>query len=307
MEKLLHYDIAEKLGEGKHGEVYQALDSGLSRVVAIKVFRPPLLVGKERDQFLEDMVRLIEFDDEVICRYYGLEDIDGAQYLIREYVDGTTVRELAARQPFPFESVLALACDVVQSLQRAHNRGVLHLNITSTNLFVTNRGKARLVDFDLPFGEPGFDFKLADPRDLTYLAPEQIQGHRVDRQTDFYGLGVVIYEMLTGRLPFAVDDTATTMERILHEPPELERRQLVSLPNEARLLLKRLLAKNPSDRFASVNGLLTTLEEMEVFESRDPRKRHRPYRGDSARGYFWIAIVMAALLIFWIVVTAVRH
>jgi serine/threonine-protein kinase len=307
MDKFLHYDIAGKLGRGKHGDVYQALDSGLSRAVAIKVFEPPILIDPEREQFLDEMHQLMRIDDPTVGRYYGLEDVNGSQYLIREYIEGRTIKQLVSRQPLPFESVLSLCYEIVQSLQRVHNQGVLHLNITSKNVFVTDRGKARLVDFGLPFGEPGFDFSMAEPDDLVYVAPEQLKNEPVDRQTDLYALGVVMYEMLTGKLPFPVKDTADTMRHILEISADLEEREVHNHPHEAHLLLSRLLAKNPSDRFASVNGLLTTLAELAELEREEHRAGRAGPLADRSRQYLLIALVVAALLIFWIVITAVRQ
>jgi len=305
VDKLLHYTISRKLGRGKHGDVYVALDTGLDRVVAIKCLTPPLLTGQHRERFLDDMDTLLYLDDPHIASFYSLEDIDGQQYIIREYVEGQSASQLLASGPVPYERALALGQQAASGLQHAHRRNVLHLNVTSSNLFVTRRGPVRLLDFGLPFAPPDTDPACADPADLVYLAPEQIAGKPVDHRADLYALGVVIYEMLTGRPPFSGDDAGSIMDSILHRAPDLACAEVKALPDEARLLLGKLLSRDPADRFSGSDELRATLQAMTAYLSEDRVPVPPEPRSGTGRQYLLIALLIVLLLVFWVVVTTV--
>jgi len=302
VQKLLHYHISRKLGEGKHGEVSLGWDSGLDRVVAIKCLSRGLIPDNLREQFLNDMQRLARLNDPHIGVFYSLELIDSQQYIVREYIEGDTIKDLVRAGLFEYERFLALGCQLTGTLQRMHEAGLFHLNITSQNVFVTRSGQAKLLDFGLPFDKARSAVTEVCHGDLVYLAPEQISGDQVDERTDMYSLGIVFYEMLTGKLPFPTDERSALKRAILDGCPDFTSQEARAIPSEATLLLKKLLAGNPDDRFASTAGLHVTLEEMLSFRHED---RHFPTRAEPARTprqYLILAVLVVLLLVVWIVV-----
>ncbi len=303
MKKLLHYDITKKLGEGKHGEVNLAWDSGLDRIVAIKDINKALVADEDREQFLDDMNALSRLNDTHIAVFYSLELVNGRQYIIREYIEGDTIKELIRTQPLTYDRFLALARQLVETLQHTHGHGLLHLNITSQNVFVTSKGQTKLVDFRLPLRTSPEAADEIKPSDLVYLAPEQFRSDQADQRTDLYSLGVVFYEMLTGRVPFPTDGPAAAKQAILDGQPDLTRDEVRALPSEAQLLLKKLLARDPDDRFSGTTGLLATLKGMQSFQQQENRSPYGVSYSGSARLYLLLAVLMALLLVLWFVVT----
>ncbi|UCC43687.1 MAG: serine/threonine protein kinase [Candidatus Zixiibacteriota bacterium] len=305
MKNLLHYQILKTLGRGKHGETFMAIDTGLQRPVAIKHLHTPLPGGKFRERFQDDMQRITALNQPTIAAFYSIEDIEGEQYLIREYIEGHTVAELARSRRLTFDRVLRLLIDAARALQSLHGHDSAHLNITPTNFFVTRDGSGRLADAGLAYGVTRRIDDDSKARDLVYLAPEQIMGIDVDGQTDFYSLGVVMYEMLTGRPMYEANSREQLTRSIRHESISLEADELSAVPGEARLVLERMLARDPADRFASASELLITLNEMASFHVSEMRAELTSTSRRDPRWYILLTVLAALLMILWLVVTTV--
>ena len=239
-----HYRVLERLGAGGMGEVYRAHDTHLDRDVAIKLL-PAGMLGDEaaRRRFRREAEALSRLNHAHIATVHDFDSADGADFLVMEYVPGPTLSERIATGPLPEREIVALAGDVASALEEAHERGIVHRDLKPANIVVTPKGRAKVLDF----GVAQLSGTIADVEQtitqtisevagtLPYMAPEQVRGETVDARADIYALGVVLFEMLTGRRPFDERHTGRLTDAILHAPltpptqlqprlnPELER------------------------------------------------------------------------------------
>jgi len=203
---ILHYNIIEKLGEGGMGVVYKAEDSRLKRDVAIK-FLPRHIAGnaEERERFKIEAKAAAALNHPNIATIYAIEEVDGEMFIVMEFIDGKELRDIVgATGPVAPTDAIEYATQIASGLQAAHAKGVTHRDIKSSNIMVTESGQVKIMDFGLA--------KIAGGAQLTkdhstlgtaaYMSPEQARGEPVDQRTDIWSFGVVLYEMLTGQLPF---------------------------------------------------------------------------------------------------------
>jgi len=266
-----HYRIFEPLGGGGMGIVYRAEDTRLGRTVALK-FLPPELnrdpVAKAR--FLQEARTASALDHPNICTIYDVgETADARLYLSMPCYDGETLREHIERGPLPLDDAMDIAWQAARGLAKAHRHGIVHRDIKPANLMVTADGVVKILDFGIA--------KLAGAAGLTrtglplgtpaYMAPEQMKGDDVDARTDLWSLGVVLYEMLTGRRPFPGDHEVVVRHGILNVQPEPVSKLRPELPRELDSILAGLLAKEPKDRYATAESLLHDLRPLVVSPS----------------------------------------
>lgn len=259
------YRIIEQLGSGGMATVFKAYHASLDRYVAIKVLHPAF---KQDPQFFERFKReariVANLEHPNIIPVYDFNEHHGEPYLVMRFVEGDTLKAKMSHEPMPRAQILRLMRPVCQALAYAHQQGVLHRDIKPSNIMLTSSDSVFLTDFGLArmvqAGESTLsqDMMVGTPQ---YISPEQAQGLKeLDGRTDIYSLGVVLYEMLTGRVPFNADTPFATVHDHIYAPlplpsdinPKIE-------PAVERLLLKAL-AKNPADRFATVTDLLNALE-----------------------------------------------
>jgi TolB-like protein/Tfp pilus assembly protein PilF/tRNA A-37 threonylcarbamoyl transferase component Bud32 len=258
-----HYKILEKLGEGGMGVVYKAEDTKLKRFAALK-FLPPDLTrdGEARERFIQEAQAASGLDHPNICTIYEIgESEDGPMFISMPCYEGETLKRKIERGPLGPEEAVSIVLRVAEGLTRAHEAGIVHRDIKPANIMVTDRGDVKLLDFGLA--------KLAAPTRLTragtmmgtvaYVSPEQAHGESVDHRTDIWSLGVVLYEMLTGELPFKGDYEPSVVYSILKEEPA----PLTSLRPEVPVGLDRVvskaMAKNPDERFGDARQLISVL------------------------------------------------
>ncbi len=269
-ETIGHFAIREMIGRGGMGTVYRALDLRLRREVALKVLSEAFAGDGPRLRHLEAEARVLaSLNHPNIAAIYGLEEADGAPVLVMEYVNGTTLAEMIRGDPIPPERTVALAAQMCEALAAAHDRGIVHRDVKPSNVKVTPDGWVKLLDFGL--ASPGAVLSPApdastDPDEtrlvlpsvvgtIPYMAPEQILREVVDARTDVYALGVVLYEMATGRHPYAPAAGHDLIRAILHADPESPRDLVPDLPGRLERCIVRCLHKNPGDRFASMREL----------------------------------------------------
>ncbi len=259
------YRIIEQLGSGGMATVFKAYHPSLDRYVAIKVLHPAF---KADPQFFERFQReariVANLEHPNIIPVYDFNEHEGEPYLVMRFIEGDTLKPEMEGQPMPPAEVLHLMRPVCQGLSYAHKQGVLHRDIKPSNIMITDDGSVFVTDFGLArmvqAGESTLsqDMMVGTPQ---YISPEQAQGAKdLDQRTDIYSLGVVLYEMLTGRVPFSVDTPFATVHDHIYTPlpmpssvnPDIE-------PDVERMLLKAL-AKDPKDRFETVDELLQALE-----------------------------------------------
>ena len=215
-----HYKILEKLGEGGMGVVYKAEDLKLTRTVALK-FLPHGLDAHEpeRARFLQEARAAAILNHPNICTVYDIQEHDGQQFIVMECVEGKTIREIVPVKKL--QDAITYAIQIAEALQEAHTHGIVHRDIKSENIMVNTKNQVKVMDFGL--AKLKGSLKLTKTSStigtLAYMAPEQIEGKDIDARSDIFSFGVVLYEMLTGHLPFRGEHEAAMMYSIVNEEP----------------------------------------------------------------------------------------
>src|SRR5262245_5588924 len=251
-----HYRIIEKIGEGGMGLVHKADDLKLERTVALKFLASQALRDPEaKKRFLREAKAAGALDHPNVCTIYEIDDADGQTFIAMAFVDGESVRDKLTRRPLKLEEAIEIAIQTAQGLQAAHQKGIVHRDIKSTNLMVNTQGQVKIMDFGLA--------QLTDAARLTrtmmilgtpaYMSPEQAQRLPTDHRTDIWSLGIVLYEMVTGRLPFEGDREQAVLYSIVHEDFEPLTALRVGIPIELDRILAKTLAKIPEERYQHVD------------------------------------------------------
>jgi TolB-like protein len=260
-----HYKITEKLGQGGMGVVYRAEDTKLKRTVALK-FLPSDMTSDPQtvERLVHEARAAAALDHPNICTIYEIGEDESHTYIAMAHVEGKTLTDTLARGPLDVNRVLGIVAQVAEGLREAHEKGIVHRDIKPANIMITARGRAKIMDFGLA--------KLAGTADLTgdtytagtiaYMSPEQARGEEVDRRTDIWSLGVVLYEMLTGRRPFSGDYEQAVVYSILNEEPAAPSALRPDLPAEIDRIVPKVLSKDPPDRYQSIDGLIDDLRPL---------------------------------------------
>src|ERR1041384_6666056 len=268
-----HYKILEKLGEGGMGVVYKAQDTTLDRLVGLK-FLPEHLTAHdaEKSRFLQEERAASALNHPNVCTIYGLEEDEGRQYIAMEFVEGVTLRQLIPIEKL--SDVVAYAFQIADALQEAHSKGIVHRDIKADNIMLNTKKQIKVMDFGLAKlkGSLKLTRTSSTVGTLAYMAPEQLQGEEVDGRSDIFSFGVVLFEMLTGKLPFRGDHEAAIMYSIVNEEPESAQRLRPDLPPEVLHILARALEKDPADRYQSAQDMLIDLRRVQKQSTRVSRK-----------------------------------
>ena len=309
--KLGQYEIVESVGAGGMGEVYRARDTKLGRDVAIKVLPDKFAQDKERlDRFEREARLLAQLNHSNIATLHGLEESDGRQFLVMELVEGETLAERIAKGPIPIDEAIPLFIQVAEGIEAAHEKGIIHRDLKPANIKIGPDGKPKILDFGLAkalAGEVVVQDLSQSPtltRDATetgvllgtapYMSPEQARGKEVDRRTDIWSFGCVLFEALSGSVAFLGDTTSDTLAAVLGGEPDWS-----ALPEEApsliRSLLRRCLEKELHERLRDAWDIRIQIEEaLKEAHSKPlvvtPRKAR-------ARAVPWIVVVLSAFLI----------
>ncbi len=262
-----HYKILEKLGEGGMGVVYKAEDTRLKRPVALKFLPAELTRDEEsKERFVHEAQAASALQHNNICTIHDIDETDeGQMFICMDYYEGETLKKKIARGPMPVQRSIDTAIQVAEGLEKAHKQGIVHRDIKPANLMVTRDGVVKIVDFGLA--------KLAGKTRVTktgttvgtvaYMSPEQARGEAVDQRTDIWSLGVLLYEMLTGQLPFRSDYEQAVMYSILNEEPKPLSELRPDLPEVLQQLVSGALQKDPDKRPQSVNEILHHLSSLQ--------------------------------------------
>jgi len=257
-----HYKILEKLGGGGMGIVYKAQDTKLDRTVALKFLPPHLHLDDEAEKrFISEAKAASAFDHNNICTIYEIDKTDEDQlFIAMACYEGETLKKKLEKGPVNVDEAIDIAAQVTEGLKRAHQKGIIHRDIKPANIFITNDGLVKILDFGLA--------KVSTQTQMTtmgttmgtiaYMSPEQTKGEEVDHRTDIWSLGVVLYEMLTGELPFKGDYEQAIIYSILNEEINLSG----NLPQEISNIFKKVLVKNPDERYENVEQLIDDLNEI---------------------------------------------
>ncbi|HVR95310.1 MAG TPA: protein kinase [Thermoanaerobaculia bacterium] len=272
---LNHYRLLEKLGSGGMGQIWLALDSRLGRKVALKLLPPDVVAdATRRKRFERESRALAALNHPNIVTIHSIEEADGQPFLVMEWIEGRTLEGLIPHQGLPLEHCLELAIPMVEAVAQAHRAGIVHRDLKPANVMVRGDGVVKVVDFGISKMEEatsvdGFHPNSTELRTsegiaigtLPYMSPQQLQGAPVDARSDIFSLGVVLYEMATGRRPFPGANSATLISAILRDPPlPFSRVSKAPLPEKLESLVMRCLAKSPSQRFQSAVELAEALK-----------------------------------------------
>jgi eukaryotic-like serine/threonine-protein kinase len=260
------YRILERLGGGGMGLVYKAHDPRLDRPVALKLLPPELASDHQARTRLHAEARAASaLDHPNIATVHEIGSLDrethgGGLFIVMAYYAGETLRQVIERGPLPVGEALEYAAQMADGLSRAHEAGIVHRDIKPANLMLTDRGQIKILDFGVA-RIAGSDLTREGTRlgTVAYMSPEQTRGHTVDRRTDLWSLGVVLYEMLAGVRPFTADAEEALVHCIRHDEPVLIRAIRPEITLEVEDLLRRCLVKDPESRYGSAEPLLADL------------------------------------------------
>jgi tetratricopeptide (TPR) repeat protein len=302
---LSHYRVAEKIGEGGMGVVYRARDERLERDVALKVL-PAGVLGDEaaRKRFHKEALALSRLNHPNIGTIHDFDTQEGVDFLVMEYIPGQTVAQRLASNGLPEKEVASLGAQIASALAEAHGQGIVHRDLKPGTVLVTPKGQVKVLDFGLARLLPrAEDASRAETMSQTqavvgtlpYMAPEQLRSENVDARTDIFALGVVLYEMATGKRPFREETSPRLTDAILHQAPVPPHALNAGVSPEMERIILKCLEKEPANRYQHADEVGVDLKRLERAADSGKAARRR-------RGRLWLlgpatAVALALLAV----------
>ncbi len=267
------YEIVSRVGKGGMGTVYKAIDRKLEEEVAIKVLRDEVAQGEEAERRFRHEIKLArKVTHKNVCRIHEYGEDGSLRYISMELIEGIDLKQfLKTRGVPPAGQAFEIAFQVADGLQAIHDVGIIHRDLKTPNLMLDASGVVRLMDFGIA-KKTGVEATAATATGMVvgtpdYMSPEQARGLKVDSRSDVYALGIVIFELFTGTLPFAADTAVATILKHISEAPPLDGQAAAGIPDTVRTVLRKALAKDPEERYASVREMRAALVEAQATAS----------------------------------------
>jgi tetratricopeptide (TPR) repeat protein len=256
------YEIIEELGRGGMGIVYKAKDAKLDRIVALK-FLPPEWTSdpQAKERFIREARAAAALDHPHICAVHEIDEVEGRMFISMAFVEGETLRSKIEQGSLRLEDAVEVGIQVAAGLKEAHLKGIVHRDIKSANIMISDDGQAKILDFGLAKVRGGIlvTKEGATMGTVAYMSPEQARGETVDHRTDIWSLGVVLYQALTGHLPFHGEHDQVVLHSILHQEPRPLRKVRAGIPIALERIVDRALKKKKDERYQSADELLVDL------------------------------------------------
>ena len=302
---VLHYKILEKLGEGGMGVVYKAEDTKLKREVAIKFLPKHISTNdEERERFKIEAQAAAALNHPNIATIHYIEETDDETFIVMEYIDGQELKEEIRPGPLPLEKAIDIAIRIGEGLQAAHEKDTIHRDIKSSNIMLTQKGQVKIMDFGLAKvrGVAKITKEGTTLGTTTYMSPEQARGEQVDRRTDIWSLGIILYEMVSGKLPFTGDYEQAVFYSIFNEEPEPLTSLRTGVSIELERIVSKSLAKNPAERYQHIDEMLVDLKALTKEQKRSISKSEIPVEEKASKSLLnnkiaWIGAVLLIVLI----------
>jgi serine/threonine protein kinase len=260
-----HYEITAKRGQGGIGLVYKAQDSKLQRTVALKVLRPEAIDDPDaRNRFLREARAASVLNHPNIATIYEIDTWHGRDFIVMEYVEGETLKQIIHNSELRIINLVDYAIQIAEALKEAHKHSIIHRDIKSENIIIAPEGRVKVMDFGLA-KIAGTVTKTKTPTTMgtiAYMSPEQTRGDPLDFRTDIWSFGVVLYEMITGELPFKGDYEQAIIYSILSEEPKQISELRSDVPKALTGIVQKSLSKNREERFGSAEELFNELRAV---------------------------------------------
>ena len=263
---IAHYKILTKLGQGGMGHVYLAEDLQLGRRVAIKLLAPEFALDPSiKERFKQEAKAVAALSHANIVTIYEFGDFNNNPYIVMEYIDGKSLREKLAKTKLPWPEVITIIRQICEGLNKSHRTGIIHRDLKPENILFDSDGGVKILDFGLAKFRNHQNITQKSMRlgTINYMSPEQLRGKEIDVQSDIFSLGVILYEILCGQLPFSAEYEASLIYSILHDQPRPIKEYDPNLPPALQKVIERALAKDKTARYRTVNELSLDLAAIQ--------------------------------------------
>lgn len=304
-----HYKILEKLGEGGMGVVYKAQDTKLDRYVALKFLPSPVTTNSEETtRFLHEAHALSSLNHPHIATIHDVEDAGEQKFIVLEYLEGGTLKQKVKHKQLPLREILDYAIQIAEGLAYAHMKEIVHRDIKTDNIMISSEGQLKITDFGLA--------KLRGATKLTktgsavgtaaYMSPEQALGEVIDQRSDIFSFGLVLYELITGELPFRGEHEAALMYEIVHTAAKPLKGLRSDVPDELQWVVDKALAKDASDRYQRVDDMLVDLKRLKKGSETQEILRRAGGRADvRKRKYPKLVLTVTAIAILAVIISVI--
>jgi serine/threonine protein kinase len=281
---ITHYHIIEKLGEGGMGVVYKARDDKLERLVALKLLSQEFTVDPDaKKRLIREAKTTARLNHINICTIYEIDEAENQLFIAMEFIEGESLQEKYGNRSLSIEESFAIISQIISGLSHAHKLGIFHRDIKPTNILITHDGIVKIVDFGIAKLKGQTQYTQAGKilGTIDYISPEQAGGDKVDHRTDIWSTGILLYQLLTGKLPFNGDYDQVIIYSILHEQPASLSSILPDQSHDIEGIINKCLQKNPNNRYQNIKELefdlagATGTEKTDVGKTNTKQKKRR--------------------------------